>query len=952
MSAVTMMNEDEIQRTESVSTEAGFGCITTSLGNLPVKGLDLKTRISGLVYEATVRQTYVNRHAQPLEATYIFPLPDRGAVGEFKMFVGRRQIEGVLKERGAARREYQQAIDSGHRASIVEEERPDTFTMRVGNVEPGEEITIEFTVTGPLVFADGEATFRFPLVVAPRYIPGSPLEGGNVGDGTATDTNAVPDASRISPPVLLPGFPSPISLSIDCELHDAGLAVRNVRSSLHAVTMSQGNGVHHLAIRPGERVNRDFIVRFDVAEDAVKTGATFTRDADDAGGTFMVTLVPPTEAKGDALPRDLVFVLDRSGSMDGWKMVAARRAIGRMLDTMTPKDRFQVIVFDNESTAFGTDLVEGSNRNRYRAIEDLSKIEARGGTEMAQPIFDGLAMLAGGYQDRRRMLVLVTDGQVGNEEQIVAGVQQRQKNVSIFTVGIDQAVNAGFLNRLADVGGGRCELVESEDRLDAAMDRIHRTIDTPVLTELNVSLDGVIALSNMFVPERMPDLFAGAPVQVFGRFRGTGTPVVHITASERDGSKFSATVKARETSDAATSAIWARQKVRALEDQYAKSSSPALSSEITQLSLKFGVLCRFTSWVAVDRDQKIEAAGDLRQVVQAVEQPAGWAAGGSPPPQAQYAAAPMPASPAAPGISRARAVSAAMPADSFSRSVDMELSGGPGGTAKGGSFDRMEFALEEADDTDEYSVQEGGDRSDLLVAQYESLAAPEPERKKAEKARRVTRSTPSMTQAGVLNLNAAYLSPEQARGEDIDERTDVFLLGILAFQMLTGRKLFSAINDFEVLQSILSWNPSILAKEPTITGHWLEILSKALQPKPADRYGDPRELLEDLKARFGDFTTASMAWPHPNDITLNQLIAAGPMQVTDALWVFGWLVAAVAHMEEATGQPVGSLMPWSINVQGGTGRAHVAGHNGPDFFDKVKRWLGLEETSRRDQFWK
>lgn len=163
MSAIQIMNEEEIQRAESISSESGFGCISTALGNLPVKALNLKTKITGLVYETTVRQTYVNRYNRPLEATYIFPLPDRGAVGDFKMIVGGREIDGVLKERGQARREYKQAIESGHRASIVEEERPDTFSMRVGNVEAGEEITIEFKVTGPLIFADGEATFRFPL---------------------------------------------------------------------------------------------------------------------------------------------------------------------------------------------------------------------------------------------------------------------------------------------------------------------------------------------------------------------------------------------------------------------------------------------------------------------------------------------------------------------------------------------------------------------------------------------------------------------------------------------------------------------------------------------------------------------------------------------------------------------------------------------------------------------
>ena len=905
MSAITIMNEDEVQRAESVAPEAGFGCISTASGNLPVKALDVKTRIAGLVYEVTVRQTYVNRYTTPLEATYIFPLPDRGAVGDFKMFVGGREIEGVLKERGEARRDYDEAIAAGHRASIVEEERPDTFTMRVGNVEPGEDVTIEFKVTGPLIFADGEATFRFPLVVAPRYIPGTPLEGGNVGDGTASDTDAVPDASRITPPVLLPGFPSPIALSIACEIERSDLEITNVRSSLHAVTVSQSDGTHRIAIQPGERVNRDFILRFDVGDADVQSAATFTRDADGARGTFMVTLVPPVEASGAELPRDLVFVLDRSGSMGGWKMVAARRALGRMLDTLTPKDRFQIIIFDNESTKFESGLLDATNRNRYRAIEYLSKVEARGGTEMARPIFEGLEMLVGGYQDRRRMLVLVTDGQVGNEQQIVAGVQQRQKNVSIFTVGIDQAVNAGFLNRLADIGGGRCELVESEDRLDEAMDRIHRTIDTPVLTELAVTLDGVKSDPDMLTPERVPALFVGAPLQLFGRFEGKGSPVVQLTAARRDGSRWETTLRARETGDAATTAIWARQKVRALEDRYAKTPSPELSSQVTKLSLRFGVLCRFTSWVAVDQEQKIESAGNLRQVMQPVEQPAGW--------QGQVA-------PAAP-----KRFGGPPPIQAMAPMAPMGMMSGAPGAARGGGFSGAY------------------DQPDAEMRQQA------PKMRSHERSKKREREEGTMTQAGQVVNNSA-LSPEQARGEQIDERTDVFLLGLAGFTLLTGRRLFHRSNQFDTLQAIVAWDPAQLANEPGVTGHWLDVLTRALRPDPAARYASPRELLTDLESKFGPITTSSMAWPHADDRTLQSLV--GTVDMAQALWVFAWLIAAVGQVQDLTGQPMG-VIPADAVVEGGSGKVHFGDVAVPGFFEKLKRWLGgTSEPRRDDDFWK
>ena len=227
-------------RLPSADSDAGFGALDTARGPLPLKALDVQATIDGLIARTDVAQTFVNTHAEPLEATYIFPLPDRAAVTRFRLEVAGRVVEGVLKERGAARREYDQAIQAGHRAAITEEERPGVFTMRVGNLPPGEAATVRLSLTGPLPYADGEATFRFPLVVAPRYIPGVPLPGPSVGDGAAADTDAVPDASRITPPVLLPGFPNPVRLSLAVDVLPSALRPTDFRSSLHAVAEESG----------------------------------------------------------------------------------------------------------------------------------------------------------------------------------------------------------------------------------------------------------------------------------------------------------------------------------------------------------------------------------------------------------------------------------------------------------------------------------------------------------------------------------------------------------------------------------------------------------------------------------------------------------------------------------------------------------------------------------------
>jgi Ca-activated chloride channel homolog len=326
--------------------EAGVGTVATERGNLPLQAIDVDATLTGLVARVALTQTFGNRFDRPLEASYIFPLPDRAAVTEFRMEVGQRVVEGVLKERGQARADYDAAIAEGRRASIAEEERPGVFTTRVGNLLPGERVTVRLVVTGPLPWGDGEATFRFPLVVAPRYIPGSPLEGEPVGAGTEPDTDAVPDASRITPPVLLPGFPNPVDLSIRVRIDPAGLDLGGVRSSLPTVVEEEAGGVRVVRVEPGERANRDLVLRLRTGSDAVTTAVAAAADAEGGQGTFALTLLPP--AGTEAPPaRDVVFVLDRSGSMGGWKMVAARRAVARMVDSLTERDRFGLLAFDN-----------------------------------------------------------------------------------------------------------------------------------------------------------------------------------------------------------------------------------------------------------------------------------------------------------------------------------------------------------------------------------------------------------------------------------------------------------------------------------------------------------------------------------------------------------------------------------------------------------------------------
>lgn len=587
------------------TTERKTGALRAGDASLPLIKMEIAGAITGLLHRTKVCQTFVNDHDVPLEAVYTHPLPPRASVHGFRLVIGNRVVEGRVQERRAARQTYAQAVAKGHRAALMEEERSDIFTTTVGNIAPGEQVSISFELSGPLEFLESTASLRIPLVVPEVYIGGSALGGGDVGDGTAADTDSVPDASRITPPRLAHGAANPVNLKLAFTIDPAGLEIEKVDSLCHfAKTRSKDDGSYEISLLPGvERMDRDFVVRLKLKEGTLQT--TLVNDAET--GTFALTVVPPLGHQKAIAPRDLVIVLDRSGSMQGWSMTAARRAALRIVESLTPQDRFGLIAFDDQLELLAPGLLPAELRHLERAAEFLSTIESRGGTEARPAIERALQMLKGESSADKTVLFL-TDGDVGNDSELVV---RAAGGVRVSTVGIGHNSRAGVLESMAKISGGLCTIIPEESTLEESLRSLHQRLGRPHWMGLSISGANVEGQA-----PRYWDVWDGVPTTFFGKASGLGDEVTvegWLASSGRLGQK----VAVHRRDDLVIHRSWARARLLDLDDLW--TVGKADQSELVALSVEAQVLCRFTAFAAIDLAETVRNSEQIKTVVQPVE---------------------------------------------------------------------------------------------------------------------------------------------------------------------------------------------------------------------------------------------------------------------------------------------------------------------------------------------
>jgi Ca-activated chloride channel family protein len=582
--------------------------------------------ISGMLARVKVSQRFLNPSNDWVEGVYLFPLPEEAAVDRLRLVIGERVIEGEIQPRAQARERYRQAKQSGQRASLLTQQRPNIFTTAVANIGPGEAVSIELEYQQNLSYDQGQFAIRYPMVVAPRYIPGVPLGGDSIegfgGDGWAVDTDQVADASRITPP-LAPSNDRAPTTELEIRL-DPGFPLEALTSSYHDVEVEKRDDRYLVKLRQGvTRSDRDFELRWRPQTGKAPAAALFTEQWEGENYALLMLMPPlPGVESQPIVQREMVFVIDTSGSMHGASILQAKAALRIALQRLRPEDRFNLIRFSQRTEALFERSEKASGSNVQRALAYLEALQAEGGTEMMPALRRALARER--QDERLRQVVFVTDGSVGNESALFELIRQRLGSSRLFTVGIGSAPNSHFMRRAAEFGRGSFTYIGSIPEVSQRMGSLFKKLESPALTDLELHLPQ--ALKAELHPSHIPDLYLGEPVVVALKWPGS---VATATVQGRIGARpWEKQVKLNGGSPSpGVHALWAR---RAIDEITASaqggSATPAQTEKMLALALKHKLVSKQTSLVAVDKTPVRPQGDALKARSVPVAMPHGWVA--------------------------------------------------------------------------------------------------------------------------------------------------------------------------------------------------------------------------------------------------------------------------------------------------------------------------------------
>jgi len=559
---------------------------------------DIQATISGLVTRVRVRQAFRNSGPDWVEGVYVFPLPDSAAVDHLRMHIGERFIEGEIREKEKAKKEYEAAKAAGKKASLVEQERANLFTTSVANIGPGETVSIEIEYLETLAIDEGTFSLRFPLTLTPRYIPGTPLPDRK-GSGWSADTTSVSDASRITPPVVTTSSDHKVTFHADL---NAGVPLEFVASRYHPVNVVQAGDRYSIDLsEPNVPMDHDIELSWKPVPDSAPRAMMFTESVD-GDPHVLLMMLPPDDLSVPQQPmaRDLIFIIDTSGSMHGTSLDQARRALTVALNGLKPGDRFNVIQFNTVTSALFGSNVAATTNNVDIAKRYVAGLEANGGTEMRPALQQALSTPI--TELHLRQIIFITDGSVGNEDELFGLIERQLGSARLFTVGIGSAPNSLFMRKAAEAGRGTFTLISALHEVNEKMGRLFRKLEQPQL--IDIAIEWPAGVTAEMYPGVVPDLYAGEPVFVRARLDGAvrDSDIVTVRGNSSAGSwGAEISVDISEPSPG-VAALWARARIGGLmDDKRRGADEEQVRNSVIGTALAHHLVSQYTSLVAVDK---------------------------------------------------------------------------------------------------------------------------------------------------------------------------------------------------------------------------------------------------------------------------------------------------------------------------------------------------------------
>jgi Ca-activated chloride channel homolog len=577
-----------------------------SVDHLPLKDTNVQISVSGVIADVKVRQIYRNEGSRPINASYVFPASTRAAVYSMRMQIGDEIIVAKIKEREQAKQDFEKAKEEGKSASLLEQQRPNVFSMSLANIMPQEQVEIELRYTELLVPTDNVYELVFPTVVGPRYA--SPQDAKKKEGGF------------VEAPYQHQGQQPASALHISARIA-AGVPVYDLTCPSHQI-MPQwpSQGVAQLTLDDSDpfQGNRDFVVRYRLAGDQITSGLLLFQGQDE--NFFLYMAQPPRRVEAAAIPaREYIFVVDVSGSMEGFPLNTSKRLLKDLIGKLRPTDLFNVVLFAGDSTVLSPQSLPANQENIARAIHLLEQQRGSGGTELLAAIQNAMSLPR--QENISRSVVLVTDGYVSGEQGVFDHIRANLNRCNVFAFGIGGSVNRYLIEGIAKAGMGEPFIVTEEAEAEGVADKFREYIQTPVLTDIQVRSIGFDTYD--VNPMRFPDLLAQRPIILFGKWRGPVAGTIELTGKTGEGEYVSRLDVATSQPDEANSALrylWARSRIAELSDYGSSDLSEESIKEITRLGLKYNLLTRYTSFIAV-REVVTNPNGNAQDVKQPLPMP-------------------------------------------------------------------------------------------------------------------------------------------------------------------------------------------------------------------------------------------------------------------------------------------------------------------------------------------